>query len=437
MSADDLRFANNPRHAIEQSSAVSAWIFLFFAIMLLVSVVLWASWATVEKVSSGIGKVIPSRQLQLVESLEPGTIQDILVQEGDRVRAGQPLIRMDDTNAKSRLGQLVQKQLAFSAEAERLKAQAGGAQKLEIKTDAHPEILEFMNDQVSVFESEKLSLQQRLSALKNQLNQKRENLNEVVVSAEKQAATLKIAERELELTQNLFKKRAIPELEFLQSKRIVEELRGDLRIVEATKLRINAEIEEARDFLEAEKSAFVAKAQERLSKVNAELSITAESLKAAEDRVNRTVFHAPVSGVVNKVQVSTIGEVVQSGTTLVEIVPEDDKLLIEARIRPEDIAFIRPELPTIIRLTAYDYTRYGTLSGKVKRISADTITDENRETFYQIVIETDENQELPDQIRIIPGMIASVDISTGKRSILEYLLKPVLRIKDRAFRDPK
>ena len=205
----------------------------------------------------------------------------------------------------------------------------------------------------------------------------------------------------------------------------------------ASRIRIVAEINEAENLLSAETSSFVAAALDRISKVNAELSIAVESLRAAEDRVERTVFNSPVSGIVNKIYLATIGEVVQAGATLVEIVPLDDRLLIEAKIRPQDVAFIRPGLPATIRLSAYDYTKFGTLSGIVERIGADTITDENQETFYQVIVATDESQAIPEQIKIIPGMIADVDVSTGERTVLEYLLKPVLRIRDQALRDPK
>jgi adhesin transport system membrane fusion protein len=152
--------------------------------------------------------------------------------------------------------------------------------------------------------------------------------------------------------------------------------------------------------------------------------------------VRRAVLKSPVSGVINKLNVATIGEVIPAGASIVEIVPLDDKLLIETRIRPQDVAFIQPGAKASIRLSAYDYTKYGTLSGVVERIGADTITDENRETFYQVIVSTDsEESKIPDEMRVIPGMIATVDVSNGERTVLEYLLKPILKIRDHALRE--
>ena len=247
---------------------------------------------------------------------------------------------------------------------------------------------------------------------------------------------LALAERELELTASLFKRRAVPELEFLRIKRVAQDLRGDSEIMSSTILRLEAEVNEAQSLVDAEQSAFVAKALERKSKVQAELSIIAESIKAAEDAVRRTELRAPVGGVINQLNVATLGQVVQSGTTIAEIVPEDDRLLIEARITPKDVAFVRPGLSAKIRLSAYDYTKFGILDGVVERIGADTITDENQETFYRVIVATKESARLPQELVIIPGMIATVDVETGERTVLEYLLKPVLKIRDRALREP-
>ena len=436
MGTDDLKFAHDAKSAVESNTVRGAWTLLFFVILGLVALVGWASWAKVEQVTKGTGRVIPSQQLQIIESLEPGIIREILVAEGDQVEEGQKLLRIDDTAARSRLGEIKQKQLAFSAELHRLRLQASEAEEFKLPESVSRQQLPFYLDQKAVFENELRQLKERLSILRSQRAQKEQLLVEANTNAEKQVEALSFAERELELTRRLFSRKAVPELEFLQIQRLVNNLRGELRIMETSKIRINEEVQEAKKKIEAEQSAFSGIARERISKVNAELSVVAESLKAAEDRVRRADFTSPVSGIVNTVNVATIGEVVQSGSTLIEIVPLDDTLLIEAKIRPEDIAFIRPGLKATIRLTAYDYTKFGTLSGTVERIGADTVTDENNETFYQVVVATDPGIADNGKIKILPGMVADVDISTGERTILEYLSKPVLRIKDRAFHDP-
>ncbi len=436
MRREELKFANDARNAVENTRALGAWMLLFFIAVLFAASVVWASWATVEQTTVGVGRVIPSRQIQKVESLDPGIVTEILVQEGDRVEIGQGLVRIDDTGASSKLGELRQRQSALKAELYRLEKQAALSQDFKVPAAAGSAELAYYEDQQAVFLAEKRSLEERLAILRNQLLQRRQNLQEAEATLVKQAETLKIAERELELTTRLFKRKAVPELEYLKIQRLVSELRGDQAITGSAKVRIEAEVSEAKKMIDAEQSTFVAAARERISRVKADLSVVVESLRAAEDRVLRTLFRSPVAGVVNKLHVAAIGEVVQTGMTLAEIVPAGDRLLFETRIRPQDVAFIRPGLKATIRLSAYDFTKYGTLAGIVERIGADTITDENRETFYQVTVATDDSQEIPEEITIIPGMIAEVEVSSGDRTVLEYLLKPVIRVRDKALREP-
>jgi adhesin transport system membrane fusion protein len=436
MADVDLNFANDPRAVIESSVTPGAWRILLAIAAVFVLGVLWASVAYVDQMATGAGRVIPSSQVQVVQSLEPGIVAEILVSEGDRVEAGQNLIRIDDTSVASRLGELRQQQLALGAELDRLNAQAKGAE-----TYAPPAAMEagsepFYRDQLAVFLADKHKLDEQLVIRRQQLVQRQQNLREAEATAAKQAASLELAERELELTRALFDKKAIPELELLRIERAVTELRGDLAIWQAAKLRLEAEVSEAEAQVETEKSAFLADVQARISKVNAEMSVVQESLRAADDRVRRAMLKSPVGGVVNKVNVATIGEVIAAGASIVEIVPVDDTLLIETRIRPQDVAFIHPGAKATVRLSAYDYTKYGTLSGVVERIGADTITDEEGETFYQVIVSTDTaGPGMADGMRVIPGMVATVDISNGERTVLEYLLKPVLKIRDQALRE--
>ena len=436
MRNQDLKYANDARNAVEKSTMPSAWVLLVVVILVICSAVWWASFAKIEQSATGEGRVIPSSQIQVVESLYSGIVTEILVQEGNSVEAGESLMRLDDTDVSSRLGELLQRQIALSAEYYKLEQQASRRQNFDMPDGLDANSKPFYLDQEAVFVAEKLHLEEKISVLKSQLIQRRQNLVESEATIAKQTTALELAERELELTKKLFSKKAVPELEYLRIQRIVGELRGDIEIMKAATIRIGAEVSEAEQQIEAEKSAQVAIARERISRVKADLSIAVESLRAARDKVSRAVFRSPVSGIINKIHVATIGEVVQAGATLIEIVPSDDKLLIEAKIRPQDIAFIRPGLKAAIRLSAYDYTKYGTLTGIVDRIGADTITDENRETFYQVIVSTDDTEEIPPDIKIIPGMIATVDVLTGERTVLEYLLKPVLKIRDRALREP-
>jgi adhesin transport system membrane fusion protein len=438
MADVDLNFANDPRAVIESSVTPGAWRILFVIAGAAALLVLWASVAHVDQMATGAGRVIPSSQVQVVQSLEPGIVAEILVREGDRVEPGQNLIRIDDTSVASKLGELRQQQLALAAEIDRLNAQAAGAE-----TYAPPAVMEagaepFFRDQQAIFLADRRALQEKILIRSQQLVQRRQNLREAEATAAKQAASLEIAERELALTQALFEKKAVPELELLRLRRAVTELRGDLDIWHAAKLRLEAEVSEAEAQVEAEESAFLAEVQTRISKVNAEMSVVQESLRGADDRVRRAMLKSPVGGVVNKVNVATIGEVIAAGASVVEIVPVDDTLLVETRIRPQDVAFIHPGAKATVRLSAYDYTKYGTLAGTVERIGADTITDEEGETFYQVIVGTDAaDSNISGGIRVIPGMVATVDISNGERTVLQYLLKPVLKIRDQALREAR
>jgi adhesin transport system membrane fusion protein len=434
MADVDLNFANDPRAVIESSVTPGAWRILLVIAAVFALGVLWASVAQVDQMATGAGRIIPSSQVQVVQSLEPGIVAEILVQEGDRVEAGQNLIRIDDTGVASKLGELRQQQLALAAELDRLNAQASRAE-----TYSPPAVMgagsePFYRDQQAIFLAERRALEEKILIRRQQLVQRRQNLSEAEATAAKQAASLELAERELELTRALFDKKAIPELELLRIERAVTELRGDLAIWQAAKVRLEAEVSEAEAQVEAEQSAFLSEVQTRISKVNAEMSVVQESLRGADDRVRRAMLKAPVGGIVNKVNVATIGEVIAAGASIVEIVPVDDTLLVETRIRPQDVAFIHPGAKATVRLSAYDYTKYGTLAGVVERIGADTITDENDETFYQVIVSTGDPGK-SGEMRVIPGMIATVDISNGERTVLEYLLKPVLKIRDQALRE--
>ncbi len=438
MADVDLNFANDPRAVIESSVTPGAWRILFVIAAVVALGVLWASVAHVDQMATGAGRVIPSSQVQVVQSLEPGIVAEILVGEGDRVEPGQNLIRIDDTGVASQLGELRQQQLALAAELGRLNAQAAAAE-----TYTPPAVMEagsepFYRDQQAIFLADRRALQEKILIRSQQLVQRQQNLREAEATAAKQAASLELAERELALTRALFEKKAVPELELLRLQRAVTELRGDLAIWQAAKLRLDAEVSEAEAQVEAEESAFLAEVQTRISKVNAEMSVVQESLRGADDRVRRAMLKSPVGGVVNKVNVATIGEVIAAGASVVEIVPVDDTLLVETRIRPQDVAFIHPGAKATVRLSAYDYTKYGTLSGTVERIGADTITDEEGETFYQVIVGTNTaDPAMSGEMRIIPGMVATVDISNGERTVLEYLLKPVLKIRDQALREAR
>jgi len=440
MANEELEFANDPLGAVASSGTSPAWRVVLTIGCAVAAAIFWADWAEVEQVTTGQGKVIPSSQIQTVESLEPGIVADIMIKAGDRVAEGQELIRIDDTGAAAKLGELRQRQASLTAEKLRIRAQMTGETEFKFPDTPDPAILEFYLDQRAVFTANRRKLDEEAAVRRQQYAQKQQSLAESVAGAEKISELLQLAEKEEALIRRLYERQAVPEIDYIRVQRETLRLAGDLKIAEATKARLEAEVEEAKALIGSEEVAFLSEATTRLSKINADLAVVRQTLTAASDTVRRAILRSPVKGVVNKLNVTAINEVVRAGDAIVEIVPVDDTLLVETQIRPEDIAFIRAGLTATIRVSAFDYTKYGTMSGIVQRIGADTITDENRETFYQVVVSTDLTESVSDQsgqLEIIPGMIATVDISTGKRSVLEYLLKPILVLKDRALRDPR
>ena len=439
MASEELLFANDARGAVERASRTRGWFLLVLVIALLALLAAWANWAKVPKVTSGIGRVVPSQQTQIVESLEPGIVAEILVREGDIVEAGQGLIRIDDTGASSKQGELRRRQASLTAELDRLRAHAGGAETFEIPGDVDASTKAFYADQRASFVAKKNQLAELAGIREQKLAQKINSLAEVRANIVRNEELLGLANEELKLVKRLYSRKAVTQLEFIQAQRESTRLKGEIAVGQASLKRLQSEVEEAKASLKTDETEYLTEIGSRISKINADLAVIQQTLRAANDTVRRTMLRAPVAGTVNKLSVAAVNEVVNAGTSVVEIIPKDDRLLIEARVRPEDIGFIHPDLSATIRITAYDYTKFGTLSGRVERIGADSVTDDQGNTFYRVIVQTDLNdgEYAKSSLQVIPGMIATVDIETGSRTILEYLLKPVLVMKDRALRDPR
>jgi len=288
-----------------------------------------------------------------------------------------------------------------------------------------------------VFLSRRDQLSRELRVLEAQLSQRRSELNEVqALRARTRAITAPLSE-EIALTQDMFARGLIPQIELLRLQSRMAELTGDIAVSEASELRMNAAIAEAENQIDAARSAYVLTARQRLAKLQVELAIVQETLRSANDRVTRAQLRAPVRGTVNTINAKTIGAVVQPGAPLVEIVPIDDSLLIEADLGPRDIAFVSTGEPASVKISAYDYVIYGALEGQVIRIGADTIASQDGAEFFRVIVRTDKSYlgTEDDPLPITPGMIASVDIQTGEKTVLSYLAKPILRAQSEALRE--
>lgn len=437
IGSTDFEFANDVRAAMEERAPRTAWLLIGAIAAILVAGSVWANWAVIDEVTTGAGRVIPSSQTQVVQTLERGIVREILLREGDLVEQNQVLMRIDDTGAASKLGELRQRQWTLLAEIARLEAEAEDrpsiADNSELKANAPQAVL----SELDLFRARRQQLDEEISILEQQLVQKEQEVQEFEAKHAKLSASLKPLMREVELTRGLHKRGVVPEVEMLRLERQVAELSGELEVVAKTIPRARAALAEFKSRIENARAGFRSDARERLSRARGELAIVQESIKAAKDRVVRTSLRAPVRGIVNKLNITTIGAVVQPGQDLIEIVPLDDTLLIEANIRPQDVAFIRPEQEASIKLSAYDYLIYGALKGSVERVSADTITDERGETYYRVIIKTDRShiRQEDKQLPILPGMVATVDIQTGEKTVFDYIIKPIRRVRNEAFRE--
>ena len=427
-------FANDVATALDRQRSHASSRLLWIVALSLLASLLWAHFAVLDEVTHGEGKVIPSSQVQVVQPLEAGIIAAIEVKEGQKVQAGTPLLRIDDVGLSSLLGELQQKRMALAARKVRLEAEATG-QEPSFTGLALDRLI--IDAEIALYGARKASLNEELAVIQQQLAQRRLEQTEITTRLDETKATATYVQRELELGRELKRRGAYPEMELLRIERQYRTEQRDIAVLNASLPRTDAAIAEAAAKLQTAILTFKSRASEGLAESNASLAVTEESLRGAQDRVRRTTMRSPVNGIVNKLVVTTVGGVVRPGESIVEIVPLDDNLLVEARVRPQDVAFIRPGQAASVKVTAYNYTVYGDLPAKVERIGADTIPDEKGNPYYRVILRTDRNYlgSQSDALPIIPGMIVTADIQTGRKSVLDYLLRPIQIVRQEAMRE--
>lgn len=439
----DFAFSNDIRAAAELRTPRTARMLLLTSLAMIVVFLIWAHFAVLDEVKRGNGKVVPSRQTQVVQTLEGGIVGTILVQEGDMVTKDQPLIRIDDTNFAAQFGEIRERRGAMFARVLRLEAEAAQSDRIAFPAELLASNEGAVAAEQSVFEANKRKLAQDIDVVTQQEVQKRKEIDELRASHKRFSETLALLNREVGLTRRLYEQKVVPEIEMLRLERQATDMRGQLEVVKASIAKAEAAIEEVQAKMATIRGAFRAQAENDLAKSRGDLAVLEESIKSAKDKVLRTELKSPVKGIVNKLNVTTVGAVVQPGANIMDIVPLDDTLLVEGRIKPQDIAFVRPNHEAVVKLTAYDSSVYGSLRGKVERISADTITDETGdknergETYYRVMVRTEKNYlgTAEHPLPIIPGMVATVEILTGEKSVLDYLLRPARTLRDEALRE--
>jgi adhesin transport system membrane fusion protein len=391
----------------------------------------WAAFAQLDEVARGEGKVIPSSQLQIIQSFDGGVVQEVLVREGQVVEKGDLLLRIDPTRFISTFRENRAEYLSLQARAARLHALTSNTGLVfadDLLTDA-PDIV---NHERNLYESNRKELDEQLSIARSQLDQRSEELNEVRAKLTQVTRALELATQELKVTKPLLASGAISEVEILRLEGEVSNARGEREQALSQESRLVLAVQESEGKLRETELLASNKWRNELSEVLSKIASLSETSTGLADKIKYAEIRSPVRGTVQRVFTNTVGGVVQPGHEVIEMVPLDDQLLVEAKVSPKDIAFLHPGQEAIVKFTAYDFVVYGGLRGIVEHISPDTITDEKERTFYIVRVRT-ERAGFDPTLPIMPGMMTQVDVLTGKKTVLAYLLKPVLRAHQNAM----
>ena len=455
LSAEELDFVDDKTAALLLNTPNSARFMLWVMVLFFVAAIGWASWAKIDKVTAGQGKVIPSSQIQVVQNLEGGLVKEILVREGQLVEKGQQLLLIDDTRFRSDFREREQQVANLTASVLQLSASINS---VEVNRDFDPDnwrqnvVLDYgkltfpptleenqpqlTQRQKALYREDLDNLRNQLSVVDQQVQQKQQDLVEIEARVRNLRQSYQYARKELEITQPLADEGVVPRIELLKLQRQVNDTRREMTSSELKIPVLKSALREAMLKRIDAALTFRSDQQEKLNNAQDQLSELVESAVGLEDRVNRTVVNSPVTGKIKTLYVNTVGGVIQPGMDIVEIVPTEDTLLVEAKIAPKDIAFLRPNLHAIVKFSAYDFTKYGGLEGELEHISADTTQDDEGNSFYIVRVRTEKTNFGQDaDLPIIPGMTASVDIITGKRTVLEYLLEPILKAKTNSLKE--
>jgi adhesin transport system membrane fusion protein len=454
VTKEDLEMADDVYGAILTPAPSIHRLIIWSLAALFVCFFIWAYFAELDRVTRGEGKVIPSTQMQIIQSLDGGVLQELYVKEGMIVKKGQLLARIDDTRLRSDMAQQNKEVDSLRADIIRLQTELTSIlvtdvlnwklqiniSKLRLKfpddlNGNSPKLVLYQQDE---YDGRLKNLENKLAIQGHQIIQRQQEIKNQDSKIGTLKASLKLLNRELTLTRPLAEKNIVPEVDLLRLERTFNDTQGELKSLRTIKSKQQSAFEEAVLKRREEVLNFRANAREQLNELQSKYSRITEAQVGVQDKVKKALISSPVVGTINTVYISTLGGVIKPGQALLEIVPTEDKLLIEAKILPKDIGFIHIGLPAMVKITAYDFTRYGGLTGTVEHISADTTQDEEGNIFYIIRIKTKDSKihsKDKKDMAIIPGMLTSVDVIMSKRSVLEYILNPILRAKDMALRE--
>lgn len=432
----DIEFMNSLSGALLASNASRLNGLLYVICLVVITFVTWAYFAELDERTRGIGRTIPSKQIQVVQNLEGGIVEEIHVFEGQIVKKGEVLVTIDDTGIGSSFSESASKINELRAKSVRLRAEAGLTNSLkEFNGDEQMAVL--MENEKRLYQVKLRQFQNQKSVLEQQLRQRKIELADARQDLKSFRVSKNMINREIALSKPLREKNLISELEFLQLDQKALDKDQEIDRTKKKIEKLGLQIIEAEQKIKELQESRRAEAIEELNAVTAEIDRLNFMQVAIEDRVTRTNVRSPVDGTVKQLLINTIGGVLKPGMDILEIVPVDESIIVETKIKPSDIAFIFPGQKAILKFTAYDFAIYGGLEGEVTHISADTITDDQGEEFYLVRVKSKDTYlgSEEDKKHIIIGMTAQVDIITGKKTVMQYLMKPILRAKDNALRE--
>ena len=419
------------------STGILGSLLLFVIIALICILLFWANVTELDNVTRGQGKIVSSLQNQLVQASEGGVIKARFVETSQKVEKGELLFEIDPIDAKTSYDQALQRLTSLRIQQIRLSSEVLGEEP-EFSgnlVDMSPTVVTV---EKALFSARKADLNAQLSVLKQQLTQRKQQLNEVDVTIETTSETLQFVEKQISIVEPLVKLQQYPETELLTLQRQAKDFEGKIESAIASKYRFQTSILEVQDQISSAKQSYTTKSQSELSEIISQIAEVESRIPALKDRVARTQLKSPVQGVINRLNFETIGGFVKPGDIILEIVPTGDDLIVEGKIDPKDIAYIQPKQAVRISLTAYDASRYGTIDGEVLRVSADAVEDKATGLSHYLVdvsIDSTLYEDDGSEIEILPGMVASIDVLAGKRTIFDYIWQPMLKVKERAFTD--
>lgn len=434
MTVRETEFMNELEAATREKPSGPAILLLVSLAAFISAFILWAAITQVEEIARGQGQVVPTREIQVVQSLEGGILQELLVAEGDRVEKGQILLRISDVQFSSEERGTEARSLGLRAKKTRLKAEADGT-----AFTLPPEILQkapkVAENEKALYESRQKELATSFTILDDRINKASADLEEVKAEISRLTNSRAGLNREYTITRDMVAKRAVPKLEQIRLERELADIGGQINARSKEKEGLEAELSAVKNERQSQVEKFRSTALSELNEVETQISALNESLKSIGDRVDRTEIRAPASGLVNAIRLKTVGGVVEPAMQLVEIVPVDDELKIIAKVAPSDVAFLKRGQPVKVKISAYDSQIYGALDGELTRIAANSTSDREGNVTFEIEVKTVRNYlgDVANPLPITPGMVAEVNVVTGRRTIMYYLLKPLRRTMDRAL----